>query len=450
MDKNFTDRFIDNISAISEMTFTDEVNLQTKMCILDYLGCTLIGAKTSEKQSRDYLNFFSADKGATTVIGLGVKSSMLPSALINGVHSHVVELDDGHRYAMMHPGAPIISAMLAAAQQEQMNGSSFIKGIVAGYEAAISLAAAVQPNHKLRGYHATGTCGTIGVAMALAAALNFTKGQMKSALSAAVTSAASVLEVIDDSSGQKPYNVGRAVVDGINAAYIGRAGMNGPDDILMGKRGFFKTIAEPVDLSYFEKKRHEELYIEQIYRKPYAACRHCHSAIEAALLLGQSNSISSSEIKQITVETYNLAVEGHEHTEIRGVSSAKMSTPYSVAVSLKCGKADYQQFEDEYLLDPEVAELTRKVQVYENKELTSLLPHKRSAIVSIHTTDGRVLERRVDYPRGEPENPISPEEVEAKFRSLALFAGKSEEEIRTIVHTVKHIETDLLHLYESL
>ncbi|WP_164821494.1 MmgE/PrpD family protein [Paenibacillus koleovorans] len=451
MDKNASDRFIDHLAMVGETQLTEEIVQQTKMCVLDYIGCTLAGAQMLEPRSREYLKSFRTDTGLTTVVGMGEKSSLLAAAMINGIHAHVAELDDGHRYGMMHPGAPVISAMLAAGQQEQMNGRQFMKGIVVGYEAAIRLASAVQPNHKLRGYHATGTCGTIGVSMAIAAALDFTKENMKSALSAAVTSAAGVLEVIDDNSELKPYNVGRAVVAGMNAAFIGRVGMKGPENILMGKRGFFSTIAEPVELSHIsEISPDQPLCIEQIYRKPYAACRHCHSAIEAALQLGRSQEIELNQIKEIRVETYRLAVEGHDHTEIRGISSAKMSTPYSVAVSLKCGKADYQQFMPEYLQDAEVAGLARKVIVCENEELSKLMPHKRVAIVKLVMNDGQQLTHRVDYPKGEPENPISLDELTAKFSSLALFAGKSEEAVSRIIHHVWHLETNLQELYHEL
>jgi len=450
VNRNATDQFIDRLMMVGETQLAAAIVQQVKMCVLDYIGCTLAGAKMSEPRSRAYLKSFRTDKGMTTVIGLDERSSLLTAAMMNGIHAHVAELDDGHRYGMMHPGAPVISAMLAAAQQEQMNGKQFIKGIVAGYEAAIRLASAVQPNHKLRGYHATGTCGTIGVAMAIAAALDLTKDNMKSALSAAVTSAAGVLEVIDDNSELKPYNVGRAVVAGMNAAYTGRVGMKGPDDILMGKRGFFGAIAEPVELSYISESDPNELCIGQIYRKPYAACRHCHSAIEAALLIGRSHEIALNRIKEIRVETYRLAVEGHDHTDIRGISSAKMSTPYSVAVSLKCGKADYQQFMPEFLDDAEVAGLARKVMVYEKAELSELMPHKRVAIVKMVMNDGQELTQRVDYPKGEPENPISMDELTAKFRSLAMYAGKSKEAVGRMIHHVWHLETNLQELYHEL
>ena len=175
--------------------------------------------------------------------------------------------------------------------------------------------------------------------------------------------------------------------------------------------------------------------IESIYRKPYAACRHCHPAIEAALHIRERNGFDIHDIDGIDVKTYKLAVEGHDHVQIEGENSAKMSIPYSLAVSLCTGKAGMDEFMDECLNNSLVLETTKKVKVTADDELTALCPQKRVAIVTVKTANGDYSER-VDYPKGEPENPLTREELEEKFRGLAMYGGLSQEECDEVLNEI--------------
>ncbi len=449
MIKNITDYFVEDIVQLSQKDIPEKVKNQAKMSVIDYVACTYLGESMLRDQNQKYLNQLSGDIGNSIIVGAHKKTTTYAAAMINGINSHVAELDDGHRYGMMHLAAPIITPLLAVAQSHKIEGIQFIKGIVIGYEVAIRLASSIQPGHKLKGYHATGTCGTIGAAVGIAVALNYTSDQIKAVISAAVTDAAGILEVIDDGSQLKPYNIGRAAVAAINASYIGASGLVGPDDILGGKRGFFKVMAQDVNLSYVKDGFEDKYAIELIYRKPYAACRHCHAAIEAAMNVSIENNISIDDIADIKVETYGLAVNGHDHIEVRGTSSAKMSTPYSVAVALVYGKADFQQFEEACIEDSRTNEIMKKVMVLESEELSALVPNKRGAIVTIKTSS-QEFTNRVDYPKGEPENPINKEELEQKFYSLLKASGKDEMYAKEILSKIWNIEEDIETLISSI
>jgi 2-methylcitrate dehydratase PrpD len=268
--------------------------------------------------------------------------------------------------------------------------------------------------------------------MAIAAALHFDGEQMKSALSAAITSAAGVLEMIEGDTEMKPFNAGRAAMDGVTAAYIGKARFKAPEDALGGKRGFLKVMTDEPKMEYLTDFCSDKLMIETIYMKPYAACRHCHPSIEAALRLRKKSGFDLSKVQNIDVATYKLAVAGHEHTEIKGVNSAKMSIPYSLSVALKTGKAGLDEFTEKFINDAKIQDITNKVRVRDVDELTVLCPQKRVAEVTV-TTDKRVFTERVEYPKGEPENPLSQQELEDKFRGLALFGGLSTSECEEII-----------------
>lgn len=444
-----TEQFINSIWSLAEREFPERVREQAKLCVIDYLACASLGSSLLKKENETFLSSFQFDCGEATVIGLHKKTSTHCAAMLNGINAHMIELDDGHRYAMLHLGAPVISAMLAAAQTFKIDAAHFIKGIVIGYEATIRLASAIQPGHKLKGYHATGTCATIGAAVGIAVALGYEKDKLNTVISAAATDAAGILQVIDESSQMKPYNVGRAASAAINAACMGSTGLEGPSDVLGGKRGFFAVMADAVKLEYLVDGFMPAYGIERIYRKPYAACRHCHAAIEAALNICKERNFTLGEVRDIKIETYGLAVKGHEHKVIKGASSAKMSMPYSVAAGIVFGKVNYQQYEKECLNDPRIAALMDRISVVEDPELSKLVPGRRAAVVTIRT-EADVYEKRVDYPLGEPENPMTRQQLEEKYFSLMNAAGRTESESRKLLSDIYSLETKYQEFLQEL
>lgn len=445
-----TDKFINNIRSIHKEDITPELWHQARRALMDYLSVTIPGAKAFHKKETAYMDALG-ETGDATVIGLNRKCSMQTAALMNGMSAHVIELDDGHRRGALHVGATVFSALLPVAEHEHLSSEDLLYGAVIGFETSIRLACAVQPGNKLRGYHATGTCGTVGAAVGIAAALGFDFDQMKSALSAAVTSAAGVLEMQEDNADLKPLNVGRAAMDAVAAAYLGKARFKAPLDAIGGKRGFLKVMTDDAHAEYitdFDKAA--PLAITQIYMKTYAACRHTHPAIEAALTLRPSIISQLSSINSITVEAYKLAVAGHDHTDILGVSSAKMSMPFAVALALCKGSAGMEDFNEDNVTDEKILAVTRKVKVVENEELSALVPKKRASILNIKLNDSTTLSHRVDYPKGEPENPLTDEELIQKLNTLAMASGLSEDSCNNVIKIINQPTFNINTLLELL
>ena len=256
-------------------------------------------------------------------------------------------------------------------------------------------------------------------------ALVFTIHLKVATLSAAVSSAAGVLEMLSDDSEMKPFNVGRAASDAITAAYVGKVGFVPPLDALMGKRGFYATMTEKYDLSYISSFQEHQNLCKSTFFKPYAACRHCHPAIEAALILASQNTIDTSDIQSVVVKTYDLAIVGHDHQEAKSVNSAKMSIPYSVAVALIDKKADIFEFEEKCIKREDIVALSKKTTVQEEPSLSALIPNKRAAIVEVMSSNNN-YHQKVEVAKGEPENPMTREELVQKFNFLAQYAGKNE------------------------
>ena len=147
-------------------------------------------------------------------------------------------------------------------------------------------------------------------------------------------------------------------------------------------------------------------------------------------------------MNRIDIQTYKLAVEGHDHTSIEGSNSAKMSIPYSFAVALCTGRAGIDEFTEDRVKDSIILRIAEKVNVASDEELSALCPQKRVAIVTVVTDSGRFVER-VDYPKGEPENPLSKDEQEEKFRGLAMYGGLTIEECDDVISEVWKEDFDL-------
>ena len=415
---NITDIFVDHLFEMGQRELPEQVMEQASLCAMDYVGCTTAGAKMMEERNRQFLTTVAKQGGNSTVIGRETKTTLHNAAFLNAMNAHATELDDGHRLGMIHLGASIFSALLPVAELEGIAKADVLHGAVVGYEAAVLTARAMQPSHKVRGYHTSGTCGTIGAAMAIATALHFTQSEMKTALAAAVAGAAGLLEMQEDDSNLKPYNLAHAAVSGITAAYAARAGYTGPADPMGGKRGLLAVMSENPNIDVLTDFAHDGYEIERIYRKPYAACRHCHPAIEAALRIKEEQQLDPDAIASVLVETYKLAVGGHDHKDVHGVASAKLSIPFSVALALVTNKAGLDDFCLENTMNEKILALCQKIDTVANETLTAWSPKKRAAIVSITTKAGAKYSCEVDYPKGEPENPMSKTELETKYLEL--------------------------------
>ena len=413
--ENLTDLFVRYLFEKSD-AIGEGVLKTAALAREDTLSVTEAGAVKNADKWAGFLAHVGA--GKCPILGYGVETDMKTAALVNGFNAHSLELDDGQRFAMIHLGAAIVSALFAAKHEFAFSDEAELRGIVLGYEAACRLSIAMQPSHKKRGYHSTGTCGTVGAAVGAAFAIGLDKKQMKRVVTAAAASSAGMLEIQEQNSELKPYNPARAAMDGLCAACMGLAHFDTPDDMLGGERGFFAMFSDNASAEKLLAAS-DTFEIERRYVKPYASCRHSHSAVEAAIKL--RGVIAPEKITSVTVETYSLGVKGHDHTAITGVASAKLSTPYAVAAALLYGRADLTVFEP---IAEAASRLAKLVTVKEQADLTKECPEKRVAIVTV-TADGRTFSARVDHAKGEPENPLTEAEFEEKQRSLREYIKRN-------------------------
>lgn len=427
---NLTDRFLKNIFRIREQSYSAEIESSVRTYLADTVGVTLAGASDLSRKEMMLLSFFG-NQDTSRPIGHTKSCSLADALFINGLSAHHLELDDGVRYGVIHPSAPLFSALIPVAIAYDVKWKDFMRGAVCGYETSIRIASSIQPYHYSAGYHPTATCCTLGVAVAIAVMLGCEDSVVKDAFSAACVSASGSLKVLEDSSQLKPYNCAKASLNGYISAMMAKAGFAGPSDPLAGDTGFLRMMASAYneDILVGENKF---LCLEKIYIKPYASCRHTHPAIEACFNIRNSPEFSFEQIDKVRITTYKGVIGKHDFKNIHGESSARMSIPFSAAVALYSGKAGIAEFAEPCLSNSALMDLTQRVDVVPDEELSKLVPDKRVAIVDVFMKTGQVLSDKVEYPKGEPENPLSADELFAKFRSLTSYAGLTESKTKDI------------------
>lgn len=446
---NVSQSFFAEIDKIAKRKVPAEVMERAKRSLLDYLAVTCAGAAFQKEKLKGYFDFSQPEKGDFKAIGTAKNLVLKEAVFLNGLNAHALDFDDGTNSGIIHLGSPIFSLLLPLAQRYGTTIENVLKAAIVGYEASYTLAVSIQPKHKALGYHATGTCGTIGATLAAAYMLGFSEEERYQAFATACVSASGMLKVLDDGSELKPYNVAKTALLSLTSLQLAKSGFKGHADPLGGYRGFLKMMSGDENTEIKPTLLNGTFAIMKSYTKPYASCRYTHPPVEAAIHLRNQFGLKPEDVEQIKVETYNLAVSGHDHTDIKGAYSAKMSTPYSVAVALAYGKAGLQEFGEEVLENEDIKALTKKVQVVADDEMSRIFPDKQSAVLTIQTSDNTYSER-VDFPKGEPENPMTETEFCERYEALMAF-GEIEKEVYTAIYDlINEPETKAEELIQHL
>lgn len=447
---NKTELFLNLIDSISNKPIPDNVILRAKLALLDYIGVTLAGLKEQRDKIDSLMSSFDDADGNIYPVGMSQAMSINNAVFLNGLNGHALDFDDGTNAGIIHLGSPIFSVLLPLAQKYKFSGETLLRAAILGYEASFTMARTIQPTHKQRGYHATGTCGLLGIAVAVSYALGYTEKERKNAFSTAAVSATGTLKVLEDASQLKPYNVAKTALLGLISTQMAKAGFDTPDDALAGMAGFLSQMYGSEDIDFVSPILNGTYAIEKAYIKPYAACRYTHPSIDIAKDLRKTHKVDIDFIDCVKIKTYSLAVKKHDHTDIKGSASAKMSIPYNFAVTYVLGKTGMEAFTADALENLEVQALTKKISVAEDAEMTAAFPEKTIATVEVILKDGTILKGESVLPKGEPENPLSLDEAIEKFSALAIYGGKSNEELTKIVQATLDVENRLDELNSLL
>ncbi|WP_458455257.1 MmgE/PrpD family protein [Methanobrevibacter sp.] len=439
--------FLQNISKfISNYRYeqaTVESLTTVKAAFLDFLGVTYRGI--NEEAPNIALNtveeIFSRNLDSnlqSSIIGRSIKTDILSAAFVNGVSAHVLELDDGHRGAQIHLGSIIFPTALAISEAYDLSGKEFLEGVIVGYEVGILLGQIVNPEHRNKGFHTTGTIGTFISGVVASKLLKLDENQILNALGLCGTQAAGLLESDHGGSMGKVLHVGKAAYNGILAAFLARNGFTGSGTIFEGDEGFLKAMV--VDNSDYDMgdfslesvlKDIGKVRVRDIYFKKYPFCRHLHSSIDTALKLKASIGEEYNHIQNVAVKTYSVAAQ-HNNYNPKNLEELKQSLPYAVAISLVVGEVNVDKINQliEYgLLDNYstvdkvncIKKLAKGMIILSDDKLNELYPAKRPSNVVIKLDKefrNGIFQNITLLPKGDFENPLQLRELIDKFKSL--------------------------------
>ncbi|MFJ8064696.1 MmgE/PrpD family protein [Psychrobacillus sp. NPDC096426] len=388
----------------------------TKLCILDYFGSAIAG---SNKVPVQMISELVKEMGGSEQASLftGGKSSAINAALVNGAASHVVELDDIHKGSIIHAATVVIPAALAVAQWKKLSGKELITAIVIGYEVCFRIGEAVSPSHYYY-WHNTATCGTFGAAIAAAKLLHLTEDEMVFALGNAGTQAAGLWEFIVDGAMTKQLHSGKAAMNGVLAALLAHKGFTGPRKILEGDRGFFKAMSDQYDASKITEGLGKEFKILENSFKIHASCRHTHHAIDLLIEIFQERRPTFEEIESITVKSYKAAIDITDNDDPTTEYAAKFSLQFCSALAILTGSAGLADFNESTLWDSQIRQLLKKVHVSIDPHINANYPEQWGATVEVVLANGETIHKQSDFPKGDPENAVTAEELIDKFTNM--------------------------------
>ena len=452
MSLSATDKLAGFIEILKFSDFSPDVVAAAKASLLDFVGVAIAGFGETHlnRLLMGALGQFDANKDCT-ILGDCNKVSAAHAALINATSGHSLDLDDGHRQALGHPGVCVVPTALALGESIGTNGKQILTAIIAGYETFIRMGKSMNPAIFSRGFHTTGVCGTVAAAASAAKMLSFNQKKISDTLGIAAIQSAGLLAVVHSGQMMKPLNAGKAAYNGVLSALLAQGDASGPQDIFEAKDGFGQAYAGKWDPSLLLSELGSRYGITECYRKLYPACRHSHAAIDAALFIRHTNKIVSDEIQSIRVTTYPAALKLTQKKEMpKDVPGTRFNLAFAVSVALVRGKAGLAEFSMGSINDPKIQRLFDKVQFISDLSFESKKDNIRGAEVEILLTSNRALRKKILLPKGEPENPATTEELEEKFNSCVddIFSEQRKEEI---VRTISKLEQlDQIQMFTKL
>jgi 2-methylcitrate dehydratase PrpD len=393
----------------------------------------LVLAKPVSADDLDQAALFTLDALASAVAGCSSAAGrhLLDWARVNGrdagrrafllgALAHIQEMDDLHRASVVHPGCVVVPAAWAVAVREQATGPALLTAVLHGFEAACRVGMAVGPTHY-RYWHNTATCGPFGSALAVATLLRLNPAATVNALGNAGTQSAGLWQFLETGAMTKHLHAGRAAEAGVLAADLARYHFTGPPAILEGARGLFAATCPDADPAAVLRDPDAPWQLRQTSLKPWPSCRHTHAAIAAAQSLHLQ--CDPYTIARIEVETYPAALALCDRPQPQSAYHAKFSLQHCVAAALS-GPVDFVAFETR--ARTALAALAGRVTLQVAEPYTAAYPAAWGSAVTVIMADGSRQRAECTQAKGDPEAPLTRDEIIAKANRLLHYGGARE------------------------
>lgn len=398
---------------------TAEVEHHTRRAVLDWFSALIPGCTDSNVQQ--LARIISGDRGNGRAISYvdGSLGSARSAALLNGTASHAAEFDDIYRDGGYHPGSPTISAALALAQDLDCSEEWFLRSVIAGYEVGCRLATALQPSHY-RNWHITGTVGTVGAAVASAFIKGGTESDIAHAIAIASSFAAGHQENLQGQGVTKPLHSGHAADAGVLAGLASMSGITGSLDSLHAPNGY---VSATTDDGGNWDRAFEGIGtwtpIERITVKNYGCCGHIFASLDGLKHVKDQHRFGVDDVARVELHVYGHAKSICDRLEVNIARDARFSLQFCAAAQLVLGGVRLSAFAEEALRNSDIRRLMPLISVQEDESLSTLYPAKRQARVKVALNSGDILEHFQVTRKGDPDDPLTDEELYEKFGELS-------------------------------
>ena len=380
---------------------------------------------------------------ASLLIGTSDRVAAANAVIANGTLAHGLDYDDTLEEAIVHTGCCAGITALAAGEEVGATGAAVLEAAIVGTEVLCKVGLVAPGKFHARGFHPTAICSTFGAAAAAGKLYGLNLNQWVDAFGLCGSQSSGIIEYLADGTWTKRIHPGWSAHGGVIATLLAKEGFRGPAKVLEGTHGFFSAFGGKNDYD-FEKilELGQRWEIPRLTFKSYPCGSISHPYMDCALRIKQKHSPHPDQIKEVICRT----AEGPVHrlweplaNKQKPVSSygAKFSLPYSIAVMLIRGRAGLEEFSESAIRDHELLALAAKVR-YEI-DPTIDYPRHFEGHVQLKMKDGSVFTEDQLHPRGGYEDPLPPEEIEAKFHANARLA-LAEHDVEEIIRLVQQLE----------
>ena len=406
-----------------------EVTAQGKRCLIDGFGVILAGS--TEKSSGIVREQIARAGGADEATILGVEVLRAPTALAaraNATAGHAMDYDDTQLSSapdrtfglLTHPTIPALGAALAVAEHLGASGERLLQAFLVGFEVECKMTEAISPAHYEGGFHSSGTLGTFGAAAAAAKLLQLPVPQIEMALGIAASMASGIR--VSFGSMTKPLHVGRAAENGVTAAELAALGFTSGASGLDGPWGFFQVFGRGDEPEEFTLGHPYSIVDPGVSVKPYPCGSLSHPTLDAMLALVRDHDVRPDAIARIRCRAGNNILKPLRYPKAENALQAKFCLPFLLSAVALRRRAGISEFTDDFVQSEAGQRMMARVDVVRDEEIERQGFEKMRSVVEVELVDGTRYEQESGEYRGGPDNPLTRDELLAKFTECARLA----------------------------
>ncbi len=395
---------------------------EARRYLLDSLGCALGGYRQEDALHALAVLDEIASEGPATILGSGKKTDVVSAALANALMVRVMDYND--IYWQQDPSHPsdIIPAAMACAERQGSGGEELIVGIILGHEFEMRLCEAAFPGIRERGWHHATLTAFVSPIVA-GRMLRLTWEQIQHAIGISASHHCTLGAVTAGKLTMMKNTVDpMATQAGVMAALMAEKGYSGPEHVIDGKEGLVHCMGPEWKLELLTEGLGESWRIERCGMKAFPTEALTHAPISAVLKLVREHDLEPDQIEKVNIRSLARAADilaDPSKYDPRSKETADHSLPYVIAAAIVDRQVTPAQFEPEKIMDAKIREQLAKVEVVADPDIEAVFPELQRVIVSVRTTDEREFNEQLDYPKGDPRNPLTDQEIEEKFDALA-------------------------------